>query len=518
MEIDPEKRLEALSSDNTTDIENEGEKALFDKEEKEFRGFFAPLLRLEAWMDKKIGVEPEAIERKLPEDRKPVKWYEELNMAFLWASGTMNLACCATGMLGWEFGLSLKQSLLIIFFGTLLGSMVTAYCATFGAATGLRQMSVSRYSFGWYPNKVLALVNAIQQIGWSAVGAITGGLALIAVADGHISVAVGIIIIAAAALVIGFFGLRLILVVERYAWIVFFIIFLVIFGETGEYADNHAPAKVTGTTPLAGAVLTLMAVVYGSSASWSTIASDYYVHYPVNVSRTKVFLLTTCGLCLPTSIGMWSGAVLASALDTHPNFNASYEEGGIGYLLRDMLYPIGFAKFLLVLLVLSGISINILNTYSAAISLQQISPWLADIPRFVWQIIVFGVVIALGLAGREQLNVYLQNFLSLLGYWCTSYFVIIFLEHTFIRKRDFANYDLEGWNDRKRLPHGIAASIVFLIGVVCWVMGMSETWYIGPLAKLFSESGGDVSNEFTFVFTLVAYLPLRWLEMTMFHK
>ncbi|KOS12393.1 nucleoside, partial [Malassezia pachydermatis] len=64
-------------------------------------------------------------------------------------------------------------------------------------------MSVSRYSFGWYPNKVLALVNAIQQVGWSAVGAITGGLALIAVADGNISVAVGIIIIASAALVIG---------------------------------------------------------------------------------------------------------------------------------------------------------------------------------------------------------------------------------------------------------------------------------------------------------------------------
>jgi purine-cytosine permease-like protein len=29
-------------------------------------------------------------------------------MASLWASGTMNLSCFATGFLGWEMGLDLK--------------------------------------------------------------------------------------------------------------------------------------------------------------------------------------------------------------------------------------------------------------------------------------------------------------------------------------------------------------------------------------------------------------------------
>ena len=77
---------------------------------------------------------------------------------------------------------------------------------------------------------------------------------------------------------------------------------------------------------------------------------------------------------------------------------------------------------------------------------------------------------------------------------------------------------MEGWNDRKRLPHGIAAATVFLVGVVCWVMGMAVTWYVGPLAGLFGENGGDVAIELTFVFTLVAYLPLRLLEINFFHK
>lgn len=209
---------------------------------------------------------------------------------------------------------------------------------------------------------------------------------------------------------------------------------------------------------------------------------------------------------------------MASALDNHPDWKQSYEQGGIGYLIRDILYPMGFAKFLLVILVLSGIAINLLNTYSAAISFQQISPWLAYVPRIIWQVVLFGIVIALGLAGREELNSYLQNFLSLLGYWCTSYILIILMEHSVIRKGSFDNYDLDGWNDKERLPHGIAAAVVFLVGVVCWVMGMAETWYVGPLAGLFGETGGDLANEFTFTFTLLAYLPLRLLELKFFNK
>ncbi|KAL4399739.1 transmembrane transporter [Malassezia pachydermatis] len=485
---------------------------------KEYGGIFAPLLRLEAWMDHKLGVEAEVIERKRPEDRKPLKWYYELDMMFLWASGTMNLSSFATGMLGWQFGLDLKQALICVFFGLLIGCAVTAYCTTFGAATGLRQMSISRYSFGWFPSKLPALLNTIQQIGWSAVGCITGGLALVGVADGGISVIVGIIIIAVVSLFIGLFGIRVILSIQRYAWVVFMIVFLIIIGETGGFADNHTPAKAQGTTPLAGAVLSFLAVVYGWSASWSPIASDYYIVYRADINRGKVFAFSFIGLLLPTCISMWSGALIASALNTHPDWLATYQDHGLGFLLRDMLYPTGFAKFLLVMLVLAGISLNSLSTYSAPISLMQVSPWLGYVPRVFWQVIMFGIVIALGLAGRERLDAYLVNFLDLLGYWCTSYFLILMLEHVVIRKGSFANYDLEGWNDPDRLPHGIAAIIVFLVGVVCWVMGMAETWYIGPLARLFGPHGGDVANEFTLVFTVVTYIPLRYLERRVFGK
>jgi len=373
-------------------------------------------------------------------------------------------------MIGFYFGLSLKQNILVIIFGSLLGGAVGGFSATFGAAMGLRQISVGRYAMGWYPNKVIAALNVVQQLGWSAVGCITSGLALQAVSNGGLSIAVGIVIVALVSFCISFIGLRTILIYERFAWLLYFIIFMIIFGETAPYYDNTTPASIEGAT-LSGQILTLLAIVYGSSASWAVVTSDYYVHYSVDVSRTKVFILTALGIAIPTSIAMLAGACIASGLNVNDSW-ADANDQGLGYLIQKVLYPRGFADVILVLLVLSAINTNTINGYSAAISCQQFARPLAKVPRFIWTCLCFGAIIALALAGRNNLLAYLQNFLGLLGYWCTSYFVILFSEFYIFRKGTFANYDLEGWNDPKVLPMGLAAGTSFGLGVIAWVMGM----------------------------------------------
>ena len=85
-------------------------------------GILARLRHYEALLDDKLGVEKNGPARILPEDRKPPN---QAVMALMWASATMNLSCFATGFLGWEFGLDLKQSILTVIFGTFLGSMAT---------------------------------------------------------------------------------------------------------------------------------------------------------------------------------------------------------------------------------------------------------------------------------------------------------------------------------------------------------------------------------------------------------
>lgn len=85
-------------------------------------------------------------------------------MFLLWMSATLNLSCFATGFLGWEFGLDLTQNIVIIVFATFLGSLVTGWCASMGPKMGLRQVSISRYSMGWWPSKIIAALNVIEQV------------------------------------------------------------------------------------------------------------------------------------------------------------------------------------------------------------------------------------------------------------------------------------------------------------------------------------------------------------------
>lgn len=60
--------------------------------------------------------------------------------------------------------------------------------------------------------------------------------------------------------------------------------------------------------------------------------------------------------------------------------------------------------------------------------------------------------------------------------------------------------------------------MAFSLGVVAWVMGMDETWFVGPVAKMIGTYGGDVANEMAFVITAAAYFPLRYWEMKRFGR
>ncbi|GFF29453.1 hypothetical protein IFM61606_10362 [Aspergillus udagawae] len=481
------------------------------------RGFLSRIRYYEEVLDRKLGIESHSLDRVLPENRKPPN---SLTMAFMWASATMNISCFSTGFLGKEFGLSLGQTIAITICATFLGAAVTVripflflwiflerFALPLCVASGLHLLLRA----GYYPSSIIAALNVIEQLGWASVNCITGGLALSAVSDGHVSIAVGVVIVACVSFLFSFVGLRGVLMYEQYAWILFFIIFMIIYGESAHRANLAAPATVTGLTR-SGNALSLIGVIYGSSASWSSIVSDFYVHYPVNTPKVKIFLYTTLGITIPTCIGMLLGACISSALDTNPEWAAAYENG-IGEILKTIIYPGVFAKFLLVLLVLSGIGVNCIAIYSGALSAQLFAKPFAQVPRVVWSFLVFVCILLLSIAGRDHLLDVLENFLSLLGYWNTSFFVILFTEHYLFRGGSLSNYDLDAWDTPSRMPVGYAGLTAFLCGAAGWIVGMVETYYVGAIAKMIGQNGGDVANELAFVFTSVAYIPLRKLEL-----
>lgn len=57
------------------------------------------------------------------------------------------------------YGLSLRDSSLVILFFCLLSSLAPAYLATLGPKTGMRQMIQARYSFGYASFSVISVYN-----------------------------------------------------------------------------------------------------------------------------------------------------------------------------------------------------------------------------------------------------------------------------------------------------------------------------------------------------------------------
>lgn len=48
----------------------------------------------------------------------------------------------------------------------------------------------------------------------------------------------------------------------------------------------------------------------------------------------------------------------------------------------------------------------------------------------------------------------------------------------------FSNYDLEGYDNAAVLPKGYAALLASACGIAGAVLGMSQTWFVGPIGAL----------------------------------
>lgn len=76
-------------------------------------------------------------------------------------------------------------------------------------------------------------------------------------------------------------------------------------------------------------------------------------------------------------------------------------------------------------------------------------------------------------------------------------------------------YNAEDYDNPKALPPGIAAIAAFCFGIVGMVCGMSQVWFVGPIALHAGKApfGGDVGFELGFAFSFTTYFVLRKLEI-----
>lgn len=92
--------------------------------------------------------------------------------------------------------------------------------------------------------------------------------------------------------------------------------------------------------------------------------------------------------------------------------------------------------------------------------------------------------------------------------------LIVVMETCLFRRR--FPYDWARWDDGTHMPIGLAAGTSFLLGWAGAILGMNQTWYVGPLARLAGIS--DVGVWVGMAFTLVSFPPLRWWELAVFGR
>src|SRR2546428_3177331 len=119
------------------------------------------------------GLETHGIERVSPKTRTHVRVIDNFTM---WLSANLVISTIGLGALAVPiFGLGFWDSVAVIIIFNALGVLPVAFFSTLGPKLGLRQMTISRFSFGWVGGIIMALFNTAACIGWSVGNVIIGG-------------------------------------------------------------------------------------------------------------------------------------------------------------------------------------------------------------------------------------------------------------------------------------------------------------------------------------------------------
>ena len=288
------------------------------------------------------------------------------------------------------------------------------------------------------------------------------------------------------------------------------IVLFILVGSAGPTFDTTFPS-VGNSATIIGNRLSFITLCFSAPATWAPAAADFYVYYPESTSRWKIFTLTLLGLSLSFSFVNLLGVGLASGTFTNQSWADAYAVSPSALIVAGYDGLGGFGRFCSVIVSLGVVANNIPGTYSAAISMQVLGRYLARLHRWFLTCVCVLIYTACALGGRNNLFDIFENFLALMGYW-VAFFIAIVLEEQWVFRRH-RRYDWTVWKDWRKLPLGVAALTAFLVGWAGAVLCMDQVYFVGPIAKMVGDDGGDLGIWVGASWTALVYPPLRVLEL-----
>ena len=443
------------------------------------------------------NLEARGIQRVEPEERQDLRLLGYSQVAIMWLSVNMAANNITLGMLGPAvFTLGFMDACLLSIFGAFVGCLVVAYVATFGPKSGNRTMIFSRYIMGWWPSKIVVVLNIIVLLGYAMIDCVVAGQILSAVSNDSMSVVVGIVIVAIIAWAITTFGYQIFHHYERWAWLPQLIVLCILAGVAGpQFNITSASQGDEDPNTIPGNRISFFGLSLAAAITYGGGAADYFVYYPEHASSWKIFGMTLVGLMCSFTFAFILGIGLACGMLNNSDWEAAYGVSQ-GALIVEAYKPLGaFGSFCGVVVALGLVANLIVPTYSSGIDAQILGRWAGAIPRVIWNTIGVVIYTVCALAGRSSLAAVFTNFLALMGYWVSVWIAITLEEHFIFRGKTGFNWSV--WNQKKKLPLGIAAFAAFVVGWVGAIMCMAQVWYIGPIAKQVGTYGADVRIQTT---------------------
>lgn len=508
-----------------------------------------------------MGVETTGIDRVPPYSRGTLS-KQIWQVAGYWIAATGGLSSMSSFLLGpLVFDLTFTQTMTSGMISVVIGCLVAAYCSIMGPQSGCRQMVTARYLFGWWFVKFVALAAILGVLGWSIVNCVVGGEMLAAISDDKVPISVGIVIVTVCSFIVAVFGIKQVLRVETLISLPVIITFTLLYISSSDkfyLAKTFKNGDVLNHATLKGNWLSFFSLCYSITSTWGSITSDYYILFPEDTPKEYVFMLTFLGTCIPTIFVGTLGVLLSAVAMSYTPWMDEYETHGMGGLLwMGFQRWNGFGKFCVVILILSLISNNIINTYSAAFSMQLSSVWASRVPRWFWCIIGTAIYFICAIVGRNHFSTILGNFLPMIGYWLSMYFVLLLEENEIFRRfflhmyvkefpsldhqdheheheqkkkntsihllkrnhqRKMIRYNWDKWDDYEVLTHGYAATFAFLCGVAGVVVGMAQVYWTGPVARKLGDYGGDIAMWLSMGISGLVFPVCRYLELSYYGR
>jgi len=319
-----------------------------------------PTNRFQKWsvqLETMLGMEARGIQR-VPEELRRGKTgtADYIQMCLIWFSANVTANNTLLGLLGpLLFDVGLKDGMIIACCGAFCGAAASGYISTFGPASGCRTLVIARFTMGWWPSRLCVALNIVIMVGYGLVDMLLTGQILSAVNGGGMTIIVGTIISAIVTLIICLFGMKLFHTYERYAFIPQLIVLLILVGCAGPYWDASTPTEGPDDVAVADRMSFFFLCMSGCLA-WAAASADFYVYFPADANRWKVWTSTTLGLGGACAFTYMIGVGIASGVANNPAWAAA-NDNSTGALMDAVFAPLGsFGHFCSVIVALGLIA------------------------------------------------------------------------------------------------------------------------------------------------------------------